>query len=161
MNAIGATSSKRSRAATQEGHAGVDPKSLAAKLTAKITAKKLEKEKQKKIVKEIKKVMTATVMPALYEVKALFPDNTFRLKKQYDPWDDKPIGVCFRIDDGPIVEIAINTGEIIARMIDFYHARGNTQLLSLSAKREQHFPVPGDLTRDKILELVDLLIEQA
>jgi hypothetical protein len=161
MRVTVSNSSKRSRAAAQGGDAGVNPKAIAAKFAAKIAAKKLEKEKQKKRVKEIKKVMTSTVMPTLYEVKALLPDNTFRFRKQYDPWDDKPIGVYFRIDDGPVVAISSHTGEIIARLVEFNHAPGSTELLSFSSKRKQHFPAPSDLTRDKILELVELLIEQA
>jgi ribosomal protein S11 len=93
MKATVSNSSKRSRAARQRGDVDVNPKALAAKFAAKIAAKKLEKEKQKKRMKEIKKVMTSTVMPTVYEVRALLPENTFRFRKQYDPRDDKPIGV--------------------------------------------------------------------
>ena len=50
------------------------------------------------------------MMPFLSEVKAAFPPGQFVFGAQVDLQDQKPIGVNFKIGNGPTVTISTNLG---------------------------------------------------
>lgn len=149
---------KQSLSPRQRWNAGLNPKILAAKFTTKMAAKKAEDDQRKKRIKEIKKAMENVVIPALYEVKATFPGNSFRITKHYDGFDNKPTGVYFGISDGPVIAIFGNSGDIVIKLINFQRLR-ETELLSFSFDRKEKILTPSDLSRDNIFALVERIID--
>jgi len=135
-----------------------EPKDLAEKFAAKIAAKKVEEERIRKTIKQIKKRISATVIPSLYEIKGAFPNGIFQLKRQYNASDDEAVGVYFWLSGGPIIAILSDAGKIAVKMLKL-RQNGEASELLLTDIKQQQISSPEELTREKILSLVELAID--
>ena len=149
----------------------MNAKELAAKFTTRVAAAATEKDKQTKVAKEdratdltdaaeCKRAMTQVVIPFLTEIKAAFPPNEFSFSPQIDLKDHQFVGVSFKVGNGPMVTISAAFGNIViaqsggsgsGKGIEFVYGRGTEPFISNS----------GDLTRDKVAKLIEMLIDNA
>jgi hypothetical protein len=151
----------------------MDPKELAAKYAKKCAEEALEKASQKLKQEEMldqlkadaaayKKAFTDVVIPFMSELQQAFPKETFSYRAHIDLSDNKPVGVSFKIGDMDPIEIISQAGKIaIIRMAPSL-GRGFPQIsCTYSPNAEPYISSPGDLTREKIANLVAIVMEDA
>jgi hypothetical protein len=149
----------------------MDGKELAAKFSAKVAAAVAEKDKQEtataddkakrlRDAEDCKRAMTEVVIPFLSELKANFPQDQFSFHPQIDLKDHKFVGVSFRVGDGPIISISTTFGNII---VSHSGASDSPKGISFvySPQAEPFISNSGDLTREKISKLVEMVIDNA
>ena len=144
---------------------------LAAKFEARVAAAAAQREKQTKAAgedrandltdaAECKRAMTEVVIPFLSEVKAAFPPDQFSFSPQIDLQDHQFVGVSFKVGNGPMVTISAAFGNVViaqgggsgsGKGIELIHGRGAQPFIANS----------GDLTRDKVAKLIEMVIDQA
>jgi hypothetical protein len=149
----------------------MDARELAAKFEARVAAAVTEKDKQTKLAvedremgltdaAECKRVMTEVVIPFLAEIKAEFPSGQFSFSPQIDLQDHQFVGVSFKVGNGPMVAISAAFGNIIiaqgggsgsAKGIEFIYDRSVEPFISNS----------GDLTREKVGKLIEIVIDHS
>ena len=149
----------------------MNAKELAAKFETRVSAAATKKEKQTKAAgedratdltdaAECKRAMTEVVIPFLTEIKAAFPPNEFSFSPQIDLQDHQFVGVSFKVGNGPMVTISAAFGNIViaqsggsgsGKGIEFVYGRGAEPFISNS----------GDLTREKVAKLIEILIDNA
>ena len=149
----------------------MNAKELAAKFETRVAAAATKKEKQTKAAgedratdlrdaAECKRVMTEVVIPFLTEIKAAFPPNEFSFSPQIDLQDHQFVGVSFKVGNGPMVTISAAFGNIViaqsggsgsGKGIESVYGRGAEPFISHS----------GDLTRDKVAKLIEIVIDHA
>jgi hypothetical protein len=147
----------------------MNAKELADKFNAKIGAAVLEREHQSDLATEnmqkrgadiehCKRAMESNVLPFLTELKQHLGDNQFTFSPQIDLQDHKPVGVSFRIGDGGITTISTALGNIVVtRGGDGGTRKGVAYVYPPDA--EPFISNSGDLTRDKISRLVEMVID--
>jgi hypothetical protein len=102
--------------------------------------------------------MESNVIPFLTELKQHLADGQFTFSPQIDVHDHKPVGVSFQIGDGGITTISTALGNIIvARTGDGGTTKGVAYVYPPDA--EPYISNSGDLTRDKIAKLVEMVID--
>lgn len=142
---------------------------LAEKFKAKVTAAVVEKDKQMIIaadhadvrtddIEHCKRAMQDNVLPFLSDLQHHFPNQQFSFAPQIDMHDHKPVGVSFKIGDGPATSIATAFGNIIVTRIgDSGSSKGVAFVYPPDV--EPYISNSGDLTRDKIAKLVEMVID--
>jgi hypothetical protein len=147
----------------------MNAKELADKFNAKTGAAVAERERQSGIAAEYaqkrgddiehcKRAMESNVLPFLAELKQHLGDGQFTFAPQIDIQDHKPVGVSFKIGDGGTTSISTALGNIIVtRAGDGGTKRGVAYVYPPDA--EPYISNSGDLTRDKIAKLVEMVID--
>ena len=149
----------------------MNAKELAAKFRARVAAAATKNERRRKAAgddratdladaAECKRAMTEVVIPFLSEIKAEFPPDQFSFSPQIDLQDHQFVGVSFKVGDGAMVTISAAFGNIIiaqsggsgsGKGIEFVYGRHAEPFISNS----------GDLTRDKVAKLIDMVLDNA
>lgn len=141
---------------------------LAHKFRNKIAAAVAEKEKQTGIaadnfdkraadVEHCKGAMEREVIPFLSELKQHLGEQ-FSFALQIELNDHRPVGVSFTIGNGAPTSITTAFGNIIVTRIgDSGTAKGIPFVYTPDA--EPYISSSGDLTRDKIAKLIELVID--
>lgn len=144
---------------------------LAAKFTAKIAVAAVERDRQAEIavdnaekrtadVEHCKKAMEQHVIPFLQELKHHLGEQQFSFAPQIELNDHRPVGVSFKIGDGAPTTITTAFGNIVVTRIgDSGTAKGVPFVYAPDV--EPYIANSGDLTRDKIAKLVELVIDTA
>jgi hypothetical protein len=147
----------------------MNAKELADKFNAKISAAVVEQERQSGLATEhiqkrradiehCKRAMESNVLPFLVELKQHFGEDQFTFAPQIDMHDHKPVGVSFKIGDGGTTSISTALGTIIVtRFGDAGTKKGVAYVYPPDA--EPYISNSGDLTRDKIAKLVEMVID--
>jgi hypothetical protein len=142
---------------------------LADKFKNKVGAAAVEKERQTDIAAEnvqkrsddiehCKRAMESNVIPFLSELKQHLGDGQFTFAPQIDMHDHKPVGVSFQVGDGGITTISTALGNIIVtRTGDGGTTKGVAYVYP--PDEEPYISNSGDLTRDKIAKLVEMVID--
>jgi hypothetical protein len=147
----------------------MNAKELADKFNAKIGVALVERERQaglatehvqKRVedVEHCKRAMENNVLPFLTELKQHLGDGQFTFAPQIDMHDHKPVGVSFKIGDGGTTSISTALGNIVVtRTGDGGTTKGVAYVYPPDA--EPFISNSGDLTRDKIAKLVEMVID--
>jgi hypothetical protein len=147
----------------------MNAKELADKFKAKIGAAVMERERQSGLAAEhiqkriadiehCKRAIESNVLPFLEELKQHLGDDQFTFAPQIDIQDHKPVGVSFKIGDGGTTSISTALGNIVVtRAGDGGTTKGIPYVYPPDA--EPYISNSGDLTRDKIAKLVEMVID--
>jgi hypothetical protein len=147
----------------------MNAKELADKFNAKIGAAFVERERQSGLATEhiqkrsddiehCKRAMELNVLPFLAELKQHLGDSQFTFAPQIDRQDHKPVGVSFKIGDAGTTTISTALGNIVVtRAGDGGTKKGIAYVYAPDA--EPYISNSGDLTRDKIAKLVEMVID--
>jgi hypothetical protein len=148
----------------------MDPKQLAEKFAAKIAADATEKERQKGVaaenlqkrtddVEHCKNALEKNVIPFFNELQHHLGQDQFSFAMQIDT-DHRPVGVSFRIGDGPATSISTAFGNIIVTQTG---ASGSSKGVShvCPPDAEPYISNSGDLTRDKMAKLVEMVMDNS
>ena len=148
----------------------MDAKELAEKFLARVAAAAEEKDRQIAVaadnvqkrtddVEHCKRAMDAHVLPFLRELQQYLGEEQFSFAPQID-LDHKPVGVSFRIGDGPATTISSAFGNIIVTRTG---ASGSSKGVSFvyAPDEEPYISNSGDLTREKIAKLVEMAIDNS
>jgi len=96
--------------------------------------------------------------PLPFRVEAALRDEQFSFAFQIDRNDHRPVGVSFTIGGGGPTHIATAFGNIIVtRFGDSGTAKGMPYVYAPDA--EPYISNSGDLTRDKMAKLVEMVID--
>ena len=146
----------------------MNAKELADKFASRVAAAVAEKDKQEVLagenvgkraddVEHCKRAMEEHVLPFFAELKHHMGDQ-FSFSQQIDIHDHKPVGVSFRIGDGSPVSITTVFGNIVvARLGSSGASKGLAHIYPPDA--EPHISNSGDLTREKMAKLVEMVID--
>jgi hypothetical protein len=144
---------------------------LAAKFSAKTAVAAAEKNRQTEIaatnsekrtadVEHCKVAMERHVLPFLAELKEHFADNQFSFAPQIELNDHRPVGVSFKVGDGAPTTITTAFGNIVvARIGDSGTSKGVPFVYGPDV--EPYISNSGDLTREKMAKLVEMVIDTA
>ncbi len=147
----------------------MNAKELADKFNAKLDAAVVERERQSGLATEhtqkrgadiehCKHAMESNVLPFLAELQQHLGDGQFTFAPQIDIQDHKPVGVSFKIGDGGVTSISTALGNIVVtRAGDGGTTKGVPYVYPPDA--EPYISNSGDLTRDKIAKLVEMVID--
>jgi hypothetical protein len=147
----------------------MNARELADKFKAKIGAAAAERERQSGLATEhlqkraddiehCKHAMESNVLPFLAELKQYLGEGEFTYAPQIDINDHKPVGVSFKIGDGGTTSISTALGNIVVtRTGDGGTTKGVAYVYPPDA--EPYISNSGDLTRDKIAKLVEMVID--
>jgi hypothetical protein len=142
---------------------------LASKFKAQVATALAEKGKQLGIAADSKEQRTADiehcknamerdVIPFLNELKEHMGPDQFSLAPQIELNDHRPVGVSFTIGDGGPTSITTAFGNIIiTRMGDSGTSKGVPYVFGPDV--EPYISNSGDLTREKIAKLVEMVID--
>jgi hypothetical protein len=109
-------------------------------------------------IEHCKRALEANVLPFLSELKQHLGDGQFYFSPQIDLQDHKPVGVSFRIGDGGVTTISTALGNIVVtRSGDSGTRKGVAYVYSPDV--EPFISNSGDLTRDKISRLVEMVMD--
>jgi hypothetical protein len=144
----------------------MDPKELADKFAAMVASAAVERDKQSSLANDnktkrsddaehCKRAMAKNVLPFLSELKSHLSEGQFSMASQIDLQDHRPVGVSFRIGDGPVTTIFTAFGNVfVTRGGDSGSSKGTSMVYAPDA--EPYISNSGDLTRDKIAKLVEM-----
>jgi hypothetical protein len=144
---------------------------LAGKFKAKIAAAVAEKDKQAGIaadstdkrtadIEHCKRAMEREVIPFLNELKQHMGDDQFSFAPQIELQDHRPIGVSFTIGNGGPTSITTACGNIlVTRFGDSGTSKGIPFVFAPDA--EPYISNSGDLTREKLAKLVEMVIDHS
>jgi hypothetical protein len=144
---------------------------LADKFSAKIALAAIEKNRQTEIaadnvgkrtadVEHCKRAFEQNVLPFLAELKHHLGEQQFSFAPQIELNDHRPVGVTFKIGDGAPTTITTAFGNIIVTRIgDSGTSKGIPFVYAPDV--EPYISNSGDLTRDKIAKLVEMVIDTA
>lgn len=147
----------------------MNPRELADKFNAKTGAAVVERDRQAGLATEniqkrgddiehCKRAMERNVLPFLAELKQHLGEEQFTFAPQIDIHDHKPVGVSFKIGDGGTTSISTALGNIVVtRAGDGGTKKGVAYVYPPDA--EPYISNSGDLTRDKIAKLVEMVID--
>jgi hypothetical protein len=147
----------------------MNAKELSEKFVAKVAAAVVERDKQTALaathtakrtddMEHCKRALEQNVLPFLSELKHHLPDEQFSFAPQIDIRDHKPVGVSFKIGDGPPTTISTAFGNII---VTRGGSSGSSKGVSFvyPPDAEPYISNSGDLTREKIARLVEMAID--
>jgi hypothetical protein len=144
---------------------------LADKFAAKLAVAAIEKDRQTGIaadnaekrtadIEHCKKALEQHVIPFLEELKHQLGEHQFSFAPQIEMHDHRPVGVSFRIGDGAPTSITTAFGNIVVTRIgDSGTSKGVPFVYAPDV--EPYISNSGDLTRDKIAKLVEMVIDTA
>jgi len=142
---------------------------LAQKFKDRMAAARVEKDKQTGLAAEnvdkrtadiehCKAALEREVIPFLSELKQHLGDDQFSFASQIDRNDHRPVGVSFTIGGGGPTHIATALGNIIVTRFGVSGtAKGMPYVYAPDV--EPHISNSGDLTRDKMAKLVEMVID--
>jgi hypothetical protein len=144
---------------------------LARKFTAKVAAAARERDRQVFVaadnmqkrsddVEHCKRAMEQHVIPFLTELKYHLPDDQLSFAPQIDLHDHKPVGVSFQIGDGAPTTISTAFGNVLVTRAG---ASGSSKGVAFvyPPDAEPYISNSGDLTREKIAKLVEMVIDNS
>ncbi len=147
----------------------MDAKDLADKFLSKVAGAGAEREIRKAAnhaieTKQIddsehcKNALANHVMPFLFELKSHLPGDQFSYAPQMYGHDHSVIGVSFTIGDGPPTTISTAFGNVL---VTHAGASGSSKGVSFvyPPDAEPYISNSGDLTREKIAKLVEMVID--
>jgi hypothetical protein len=115
-------------------------------------------ERERRDIEHCKKAMD--VIPFLEELKRHLGEKQFSFAPQIEMNDHRPVGVSFKIGDGAPTSITTAFGNIVVTRIgDSGTSKGVPFVYAPDA--EPYISNSGDLTRDKIAKLVEMVIDTA
>ena len=148
----------------------MDARELAEKFSAKVAAAATEQHHQETVATDsaksrlddmvhIKRAMEQQVIPFLKELEHHFGAKQFSFAPQVDI-DHQPVGVSFRIGDGAPTIITTAFGNIVVTRLG---ASGSSKGCAFVYRpdAEPYISNSGDLTRQKISKLVELVIDNS
>jgi len=147
-------------------------KDLAEKFSTKVLDAGVEKDRQKAIshenngkrrddVDHCRRAMTDNVMPFLRELAQQLPEGQFSFAPQIDGRDHHNIlGVSFTIGDGPTTTISTAMGNVVVTHAGASGAKKGVSFV-YSPDAEPYISNSGDLTREKIAKLVEMVMDNA
>jgi hypothetical protein len=147
----------------------MDAKQLAERFAQRIAEAAAEKDKQTALASEnvvkrtddvghCHRAMEENVLPFFTELKHHMGEQ-FSYAPQIDR-DHRPVGVSFKIGDGGPVNITTAFGNIvITRLGSSGASKGGAIVLAPDA--EPYISNSGDLTREKMAKLVEMVMENA
>jgi hypothetical protein len=143
---------------------------LAEKFRQKISAADVEKERQMIIADEnkdkrtadiehCKQAMEREVIPFLEELKHHLGEDQFSFAPQIGLNDHRPVGVSFTVGNGAPTSISTAFGNIVVTRIgDSGTKKGSPFVYAPDV--EPFISNSGDLTRDKMAKLVEMVIDE-
>ena len=148
----------------------MDARELSEKFSAKIAAAATELHHQQTVatdsskirlddVVHIKRAMEQQVIPFFQELQHHFGAKQFSFASQVDI-DHKPVGVSFRIGDGTPTIITTAFGNIVVTRLGASGSSKGTAFV-YPPDAEPYIANSGDLTREKIAKLVELVIDNS
>jgi hypothetical protein len=146
----------------------MNAKELADKFADRVSAAAAEKDKQNILAAEnigkrtedveyCKRAMAEHVLPFFAELKHLMGEQ-FSYAHQIDMYDHKPVGVSFQVGDGGPVSITTVFGNIVVTRLGSSGASKGMAFV-YPPDAEPHISNSGDLTRDKMAKLVEMVID--
>jgi hypothetical protein len=153
------------------GRPPMNAEELANKFKAKMAGAAVEKNRQAGIavdqaekraadVEHCKNAMEREVIPFLKEFKQHMGEDQFSFAPQIDINDHRPVGVSFTIGNGGPTSITTAFGNIVVtRVGDSGTPKGIPFVFGPDV--EPYISNSGDLTRNKIAKLVDMVIEHS
>jgi hypothetical protein len=144
---------------------------LANKFKAKIAAAVTEKDKQAGIaadntekrtadVEYCKQALERDVIPFLNELRQHMGEDQFSFAPQIELNDHRPVGVSFTIGNGGPTNITTAFGNIVVTRIgDSGTSKGVPFVFGPDT--EPYISNSGDLTRDKMAKLVEMVIDHS
>jgi hypothetical protein len=147
----------------------MDAEQLAEKFRQKLSAAVVEKERQTTIAAEnkdkrtadieyCKQAMEREVIPFLEELKHHFGEDQFSFSPQIERHDHRPVGVTFTVGNGAPTSISTAFGNIVVTRIGGSGTRKGVPFV-YAPDVEPYISNSGDLTRDKIAKLVEMVID--
>jgi hypothetical protein len=142
---------------------------LARKFKQKVFAALAEKDRQSVIATEnhekrtaemehCRSAMEREVVPFLEELKHHLGEEQFSFSTQVEVHDHRPVGVSFRVGSGAPTTITTAFGNIVVtRVGDSGTQKGVPFVYAPDA--EPYISNSGDLTRDKIAKLIEMVID--
>src|SRR3954464_13706537 len=135
----------------------------------KLSAAVVEKERQTTIAAEnkdkrtadieyCKQAMEREVIPFLEELKHHFGEDQFSFSPQIERHDHRPVGVTFTVGNGAPTSISTAFGNIVVTRIGGSGTRKGVPFV-YAPDVEPYISNSGDLTRDKIAKLVEMVID--
>jgi hypothetical protein len=144
---------------------------LAQKFIAKVAAAASERDRHLAVaadnrqkrsddVEHCERAMEQHVIPFLTELKYHMPEGQFSFAPQIGLQDHKPVGVSFRIGDGEPTSIATAFGNIV---VTGAGASGSSKGVAFVYPPDvaPYISNSGDLTREKIAKLVEMVIDNS
>jgi hypothetical protein len=143
---------------------------LAQKFTAKVSAAAAERDRQVTVaadnrqkrsddIEHCKRAMEQHVIPFLTELKHHLPKDQFSFALQVD-LDHKPVGVSFTIGDGAATSIATAFGNVVVTRVGVSGSSKGVAFV-YSPDAEPYISNSGDLTREKIAKLVEMVVDNS
>ena len=146
----------------------MNAKELAEKFIAKIGVADVERDRQAGLATEhltkrgadiqhCKHALENNVLPFLAEMRDHLGEDQFAYFPQID-MDHKPVGVSFRIGDAGITSISTALGNVIVTRAGGGGTRKGVAHV-YAPDEEPYISNSGDLTRDKISKLIEMVID--
>jgi hypothetical protein len=148
----------------------MDPKILASKFAKKAAEETNEKETKKaaeaesqaalvRLSEDGKRAIAEVVIPYFNDIKAQFPPDQFSYDVQVDTKDHKPVGVSFTLGKGPLIVISTYFGRVTITQTNTPDLPNKVAFV-YSPKAQPFIETPRDLTREKIGNLIEMVIEK-
>jgi hypothetical protein len=142
---------------------------LANKFKQKISAAVAEKEKQALLADEhkdkrtadiehCKRAMEREVIPFLEELKQHLGNDQFSFAAQVELHDHRPTGVSFTVGSGSPTSISTALGNIVVTRAGDSGTRFGVPFV-YAPDIEPYISNSGDLTREKIAKLIEMVID--
>jgi hypothetical protein len=143
---------------------------LAQKFTAKVSAAAAERDRQVTVaadnrqkrsddIEHCKRAMEQHVIPFLNDLKHHLPKDQFSFALQVD-LDHKPVGVSFKIGDGAATSIATAFGNVVVTRVGVSGSSKGVAFV-YPPDAEPYISNSGDLTREKIAKLVEMVVDNS
>lgn len=144
---------------------------LARKFDARVAAAAEEKGRQAELgvgkadersadIEHCKNALEREVLPFLAELRDRFPDGQFTFSPQVERNDSRPVGVSFTIGNGGPTSISTAFGNVVVTHVGTSGtSKGVPYVFAPDA--DPFIGNSGDLTREKIGRLVELLLDHS
>jgi len=147
----------------------MDARQLAEKFSAKVAGAVAERNRQEALAADntakrnddaahCKRQLTDNVIPFLSELQSHLSEAQFSFSPQIDLNDHKAVGVSFKIGDGAATTISTAYGNVSVTRTGY---SGSTKGVSFvyPPDAEPYISNSGDLTREKIAKLIEMVID--
>jgi hypothetical protein len=142
---------------------------LANKFKEKVLAATAEREHQVAIaaqnhdkrsadMEHCRNAMEREVIPFLEELKQHFGEDQFSFAMQIERNDHRPVGVSFTVGNGAPTSISTAYGNIVVTRVGDSGTQKGIPFV-YAPDEEPYISNSGDLTRDKIAKLVEMVID--
>jgi hypothetical protein len=115
-------------------------------------------EKRTADMEYCRQAMEREVLPFLDECKHHFGEDQFSFSTQIERNDHRAVGVSFTVGNGPPTSITTAFGNIVVTRIGDSGTKKGTPFVYASDE-EPYISNSGDLTRDKMAKLVEMVID--